>query len=614
MPRMLVKIKNVINGKGIQTKLLRSYIFIVLIPLATVGVLSYILSSKAVYEEVSKNNEQLVQEMGRNIDTYLKRLDESSKIYVSRALSNSINSMESLNRRRLDLNDSDVLANLMYMNEYINTTYGSSEDFMSIRFFSDQGEFLSTSFDVNTYKLYAYNSSEEEQWRKTMMKNLSDRLIFDVHPIEKEGEYTFTASRAAINPYTQMRYGYISYDMSFDSFAGIFRQFENRSGSTVQVVKSDGTLLYHTDRNRIGKAGDPDIVTLLQDPTKDHPIKVVDGEEVVITHEWTSSGELAVIGFTELELMMGKVNFLRNVIWVIFFVSLGLAVLISMGVSMYIAMPIKKLNSLMSRVEEGNFNVVASYRIESQDEIGRLSRSFNSMVSTIRQLIRSRYEVELRKKDAELKALLMQINPHFLYNTLEVIGGMADSEGVDKISDMTQSLSKIFRYNIDLKADKVLLKDELTNCNHFFYILKCRFEDNLVVEQDIDPEAGHYFIVKQVLQPLVENAIKHGVEKKIGKGTIRLSVQKQDEYIHIIIEDNGVGFSDKKLVEFEQYVKQLTTTFYDSSSSIGLGLKNVYGRLRIVYGDKLDFRIDSTLGEGTRICITIPAVKDFHTL
>lgn len=139
------------------------------------------------------------------------------------------------------------------------------------------------------------------------------------------------------------------------------------------------------------------------------------------------------------------------------------------------------------------------------------------MVSTIRQLIKSRYEMELRNKDAELKALLMQINPHFLYNTLEVVSGIADCEGVKSISEITQSLSKMLRYNIDLKNEQVRLADEINNCRNFFLILKSRFENNLTIEEELDPAAGDCLILKLVLQPLIENCIKHGIERRSGR-------------------------------------------------------------------------------------------------
>jgi sensor histidine kinase YesM len=595
-----------LKSKSIQTKLLSTYILVTLVPFVTVGVLAYVGSVNAIAEEVKKNNVQLVEEMSRNIDAYFANLTVVSNMYVSKVLNQSINSMESLNRRNLDLTDFDVLANLMQMVEYINNTYDSSDDYLSIRLFSDNGEFLCVAFDLDHYQLYGYNTPEESAWRQRMYGNRSDGLIFDVHPIEENGEFIFAASRSAIDPYTGARYGYISYDLKFSSFANIFQRFEQREGSEVQVIDADGKIVYHTNRALIGKQADAGMLEMVRD-TGDS-VALQEADRKVIALKKTEQGGLTVVGSVALNVLMSRINLLRNLIFIIGIISLIIVVLLAMGLSFVIAKPIKKLTSLMTEVKTGNLNVTANELTDNGDEIGQLSRSFNSMIHTIQQLIKSNYEAEIRKKDAELKALLMQINPHFLYNTLEVIGGIADSEGVEQISEMTQALSKIMRYNIDLKNEKVRLKDELDNCKNYFYILKCRFEDNLTVIQDIDPEVEPCMIVKQVLQPLIENSIKHGLERKIGKGVIKLSAKYRDGYVTIALEDNGVGFSESKLREFEQYASRLSTSFYHSSASMNLGLKNVYGRLKIVFGDKLRFRIDSEEGEGTRITIGIPAI------
>lgn len=595
------------NKMSIQYKLLSTYIFVNIVPLIIVGFISYQVSSNAIYSEVEKNNIQLLEEISRNIIYYIQDIRQLSNTYVSKVLYKSINSMESLNRK-LDLNDTEVLENLMQMNEYINTTFSSSSDFMSIRLFSGEGEFLSCAFDMKNFRLYSYNSPAEVAWRKKMKENKEDALIFDIHQLDRNGEYSFVASVPAINPYTKTRYGYISYDKEFSSFANIFRQFEQREGSTVQVIRSDGTLLYHPNMALIGKKADDEFIELLNGPHKGNLIKTINDKKMIICFNKLPNYDLTIIGSIPMNVLIKYIHSLRNITTVICLISLVLVAVLSMILSFNIAKPIKKLSNLMRQVENGSLNVTVS-NINGEDEIGHLSRSFNSMINTINQLIKSRYEVELHRKDAELKALLMQINPHFLYNTLEVISGIADCEGVEKISEITQSLSKMLRYNIDLKNEKVRMKDELDNCSNFFLILKSRFEDNLVIEKDVDAQTEKYIIVKQVLQPLVENAIKHGVEKKIGKGYIKLSTRKIEDLISIEIKDNGVGFSQEKLQEFEKFMQTVSTTFYDSATTKSLGLKNVYARLRIFFGDKLAFKIISTKDVGTTISMTIPAIE-----
>jgi two-component system, sensor histidine kinase YesM len=605
----LISRLNIYSRKSIQTKLLSTYIIINIVPLVLVGIISYIVSSNAISDEVKRNNTQLIDEISRNINLYIQDLTQLSNTYVSKVLYKSINSMESLNRKSLDLNDIDVVGNLMQMNEYINTTYSSRNDFLSIRLFSDKGDFLSTAFDMQNYKLYRYNSPEEIEWLKKMYENKTNTLIFDVHPIEKNGELSFVASKPAINPYSNIRYGYICYDKEISSFASLFKQFERREGSEVQVIKPDGTLLYHTNQALIGKIAEKVFLNLIGDSNEDNIVTEINYKKMIITYNKLTYGNLTVIGSIPVNELTKQINPLRNITVIICIVSLLLVIALSMILSFFIAKPIKKLNSLMTQVENGNLNVAVD-TINGDDEIGHLGRSFNSMVNTINQLVKSEYEGELHRKDAELKALLMQINPHFLYNTLEVVSAIADCEGIEKISDITQSLSKILRYNIDLKSEKVKIRDEVNNCKDYFLILQSRFENNLEIETEFDVETENYIVVKMILQPLIENSIKHGIEKKIGKGQIMLSVKKLDEWIKIEIKDNGIGFSEEKLEEFKKYMEDMTTKFYDSTATKSLGLKNVYARLRIFFGDKLGFNIESHIGLGTTISISFPAIEN----
>jgi two-component system, sensor histidine kinase YesM len=595
-----------LKQKSIQSKLLGTYIIINLVPLIIVGVISYTVSSNAIRGEIEKNNTQLIEEVNHNISLYLQDLLQLSNIYVSTVHYKSINSMEALNKG-INLNDLDVLENLMRMNEYLNTTYNSSDTFLSIRLFSDKGVFLSSAFNMQAYQLYNYNSPEEIQWQKKMYANKTNALIFDVHPLDKNGAYSFVASRAATNPYTNKRYGYICYDKQFSSFVNIFKQFENREGSEIQVIKNDGTIVYHTHQTLIGSKADLEILELIKNSSSRSIVKKVNYRKMLITYDRLPYGGLTVVGSVPVNVFMKHILPIQNVIFIICIISLLLVIILSLILSFHIAKPIKKLSNLMTQVELGNFDV-AIEEIDQGDEIGHLSKSFNSMVSTIRQLIKSGYEMKLRNKDAELKALLMQINPHFLYNTLEVISGMADCEGVESISDITQSLSKMLRYNIDLQTDKVRLVDEIENCKNFFLILKSRFEDNLTIETEFDAAAGQYLIVKLVLQPLIENSIKHGIEKKLGKGYIKLTTKKLDDEVLIQITDNGVGFNPERLAEFKQFMQQVSSSFYDSSTTKSLGLKNVYARLKIFFGDKLRFEIQSHPEEGTIISIFIPAL------
>lgn len=591
------------HRRSMQYQLFITYLGINLLPLLIVGALSYQIASLAIVQEARRNNDLLLEAINRNINFYIREIEDKSTIFSSVLLQNNT-LMDKYDNSR------DIFSpeNLLKIRRYVTSTVASGDEYVSIRVYSDNGRLIDKALHKNTYT-HAYSSPAELAWQQRMKENTSDELIFDLHQLDINGIYSFTASRAIMDPNTNRRIGYISYDKTLSSFSSMFKQIEYRSGGVTQVIKKDGTLLYHSNNALIGKKADRSLLERFNRISADTFIEQIKGQDVVVTFNRAAGGSLYVVGSVPLSALTEAIKDLRNMTIIVSCLSMLLVLILSYFLSIYMIKPIKKLNSLMSRVERGNFNVRRENMVNVSKEINQLNNSFHTMVDTINHLIKIQYETELHKKDAELKALLMQINPHFLYNTLEVINGIADYEGVTQISEITQSLSKMLRYNIDLNREHVQLSAELEHCRHFFLILKSRFEDQLIVDWDVDPEVGSYMIVKMVLQPLLENSIKHGVEKKLGKGFIKLSAKKYEKRIEIEITDNGVGFDTDKLKDFEQYKRQSSNTYADFTSARHLGLKNVYTRLRIVFGDEVTFHINSIQGEGTTITINIPAVK-----
>jgi two-component system sensor histidine kinase YesM len=588
--------------RSMQYQLLTTYIVINLVPILLVGIISYKVSSNSIREEVQKNNTQSIQEISRSINTFLKNLSDQANTFEAKMLNNSIAVGD-----KFQLDNIMQLQDIMEINDYLNSTFEASEDFLSIRVYSNSGNLISTAFNRETYKIYSYNSEEETVWQERMRSNFSQRIIFDVHPLDLNGEYSFVLSYPIINPFTNERKYYISYDVDFTRFATLFKHFEGRSGSEISIIQEDGSYLYNTNYSMIGHKADSSLMTLLKNSDQSSQTANIHGKPMIITYNALTYDNLIVLGSVPLDSLTRHLHPLQNLTVLISLVSLLLVTMLSIFFSIYITKPIKRLSILMGRVQRGNLTA----RIDmpkANIEIGSLSRYFNSMVETMNELIKNQYETELHRKDAEYRALLMQINPHFLYNTLEAISGIADYEGVDRISDITQSLSKMLRYNIDLKSERVRVADEVENCRNYFLIIKSRFEENLVVEMDVDPDAEGCWMIKTILQPLLENSIKHGIEKKIGQGYIGLTVKKIGEEVVLQVKDNGVGFPPEKINEFERYKRSSAVSFYDSSGDKNLGLRNVYSRLSIIFGNRMDLLIESVVGESTVITIKIPAV------
>lgn len=241
-----------------------------------------------------------------------------------------------------------------------------------------------------------------------------------------------------------------------------------------------------------------------------------------------------------------------------------------------------------------------------EDEIGRVVRSLNQMLDDREWLDREiqdsqkrMYEVELAEKQLQILAYRNQINPHFLYNTFECIRGMALYHDMDDIADVTMALSKVFRYAVK-EENIVTVRDELDYIKEYATIIEYRFMDK--IEVDINAEEDLYAnrVIRLMLQPIVENAVFHGLEKKMDDGCVTVTVRRKlDRFLMFLVEDNGCGMEEEKL-------RRLVGSLENSMDRKGIGLANIYQRLRLFYGEDVVFEIKSELGKGTRVMIVVP--------
>ena len=277
------------------------------------------------------------------------------------------------------------------------------------------------------------------------------------------------------------------------------------------------------------------------------------------------------------------------------FVGLILTYIFSSAFSKKIRMFVKD----MKKAEVGEFDIETSYC--SNDEIGQLRRNFNTMLTKIDMLIDEKYKLGKEKKNAELKALQAQINPHFLYNILEMINSISIEKNVPEISDIVQSLAKYYRLCLSRGEDIVKLKDEIEHIRTYIKIQNKRFMNAVDFEIEVNEELLQISIPKLTLQPLIENSINHGIMKKEGKqGKISVRIEKAEETLIIEIKDDGTGMSQEKLNNILVPKK---------SSSESYGVVNVNERLKLYYGENFGLSYQSRQGFGTSVKIKINAEK-----
>ena len=273
---------------------------------------------------------------------------------------------------------------------------------------------------------------------------------------------------------------------------------------------------------------------------------------------------------------------------------------ISLGFVWYvtsrIAYPAKELMESMKTLAKDN--EYPRVKIVSNDEIGMIGLEYNKMAENIETLIEKVYKMELTQKQAELEFLQMQINPHFLYNALDTISWMALAKGNMDVSEMTIALAELLRATIK-KESFITLREEMNTVKDYLLIQQERFGDKISAEYFVEEDAYSCMVPNFILQPVIENAIIHGLEPKIEKGKVSINISIQDEFLTFLVEDNGVGMDETEILDLYKKCRE-------NNTKQSIGLKNVYRRLLLCYGESSMLKIESKKEQGTRIPFLIP--------
>jgi two-component system sensor histidine kinase YesM len=288
---------------------------------------------------------------------------------------------------------------------------------------------------------------------------------------------------------------------------------------------------------------------------------------------------------------------------ILIFSAVGFSVVAAWGLSRSIYTPIKKLHDVTTTITKNDLQALMTS--DNVDEITELGMSFNIMIGKIKELLDSKIKEQENLKKAELRALQAQINPHFLYNTLDTIIWMAESKKTDQVVKIVSALSNFFRISLSKGMDWITIREEVERIRSYLTIQRIRYRDILDFKIEVDEDVSENTILKLVLQPLVENALYHGIKNKRQGGTIIVRARrKSKDEVLLEVEDNGIGFTPEKLA-------QLRTDLEDDSGEIklesGFGLGNVNKRIRLYYGKPYGLSVKSEYTTGTCVTLVIPA-------
>lgn len=361
-----------------------------------------------------------------------------------------------------------------------------------------------------------------------------------------------------------LEYLYSDYEEDYGRKAGWLQEYAGMiEGNNGRIVTGDGYLLY----TRIGNT------------------------------------DCYVIQNIEIKGMMRGVLAERNYLVILLVLALFILLYLYYTFSVAFNKPVRELAGAMKRLRMGDMEV--SVEVNSNDEMQDLAEGFNQMVQELNAYINQVYKASIAQKDAELNALKMQIRPHYLYNTLDVIRMKALEHGENQVAELLESLSGQLRYLTDNKRDRVMLREELNNIKGYFFIIAVRYENLYDLEIQVQDVDLNLLIPKLILQPIVENAVAHGLRARKGAGKVLIKITRRESILEMMVMDNGIGMTEKQNMELNRRLGDLGK---DGEKSIGL--KNVQERIRYYYGESYGFTIQGQENLGTIVTYRLPVIEE----
>lgn len=448
-----------------------------------------------------------------------------------------------------------------------------------------------------------------EKWYEAAEKN-SDKVQLFSKPIGRNiynifrysADDVVSISKAVVAKNSTNCCGVILIDMKLDLIKNIIDNVKSSKTGFIYILDPQGNIVYspvntviYRIKNEWFKFNRSSIL-----------IKNINGKMYKIINYNSKYTKWNFVGVFPLDESLKTIAYIGYYSFFIAVITLALGVILSIFLSKSIVKPISKLRKLMMQTEKGNFDVC--FNSKYNDEIGQLGNTFNNMVKKIKDLINIVQIEEKNKRKAEIGVLQAQIKPHFLYNTLDTIQWMAQEHDADDISEMVYNLTNLLRIGLSKGREIIKIEKEVEHVKSYLVIQKVRYEDKLNYDIDVDKDIMDCNVIKLILQPLVENAIYHGIKEKRGPGKIKVAGYAENGMVHFKVLDNGIGMKKDKLNEINRLLKENFLT--NASEKIGYGIFNVNERIKMNYGSKYGLSYASIYGKGTEADIWIPQIRE----
>ncbi|WP_162487519.1 sensor histidine kinase [Paenibacillus sp. LC231] len=579
------------RAHSIQSIIMWSFSAFILLIVIVVAVLLFNKFSRSAEQSVFLNAQQIVDQVSYNLEDYV---DGMAQLY--RAI------------------EENMLADGQWDDEQVtqqlNIIMRSRDDIVSIALFNEQGDMLR---NHPAMPVKASARVTEQSWFHSAMR-VSNHLSFSLPHVQNLYDHTFKWVVTMSKGITVVHNGEPTYvillvDINFKKIDELSSRISlGKRGYAYIIDEGAGNIVYHPQQQLIYMGLRNESVERAL-TSSDSYIDESDGVKRLNTVKSVVNIGWKIVGVSYLdEIMTTREEVNRYLVQVVAMV-LVLAIAVSLILSAMLTRPIRRMGRTMKAVERGDFNV--ELPMQGPLEVVQLSSRFNLMLDKIRQLMKQIVKEQESKRRYELEALQAQINPHFLYNTLNSVVRMVGMSKKEEVITMITSLSKLFRLSLSKGKTSISVREELEHARHYLTIQQMRYKQKFDFMIEADETAQSCYTLKLVLQPLIENAIVHGIEYMVDQGHIHITAAIQGDLLEMTVRDNGVGMSPEmleRILEVEA-LRQHPAPFINTAGS-GVAVRNVHDRIQLYYGHRYGLEYESELEEGTTVRIRIPIIHE----
>lgn len=584
--------------KSIQSSIFFTFSCLILVTVLVISLNSYRLSVDAVETNSQGYVQEIIRQVNSNIQSYIDNMENISVLAMTNKdvkyfISNN-SFISKSDRMPYEKRISDLFQAILY----------SRKDISAIMVFGYNGFNVS---DRRITLLNPYSKLEDQSWYKEAQSKGGQSVISPPHVqnmIQNEYRWVVSLSRELKSTDGIRGEGIFLVDLNLSIINDICSRIDMGKKGYVFIVDNSGNIVYHPQQQLIYSNLRSEPLAKATAAKSGTSFTVDDDKGKRIYSVQDTNFGWKIVGVAYSEDLIANEGTIRNSIVLFAIIGILFSLMLSLFLSYRMSKPLRILQRDMKKVERGNFDVRTN--IEPINEIGQLGRSFNLMTAQIKNLMQEAIDNQESKRKSELMLLQSQINPHFLYNTLDSIIWMGEQQKHEEVVRMTSALAKLFRASITKDKELVPIRVEVEHITNYLLIQKMRYDEQLEYEIDISPDIMHYKTLKILLQPFVENAIYHGVRNKPEPGKITVRGREQDEVIVFEVEDDGMGMTPEQLesiwtIHGKQEKKKTTS---------GIGIGNVNERVKLFFGSTYGIQIRSEPEEGTTVTITIPRIKE----